>query len=474
LAEAIIRTLRQAGHEALLAGGCVRDLLLGRRPKDYDVATSARPEEVLRLFPKALTVGAAFGVVIVLEGASRAEVATFRAEGGYSDGRRPDAVRFTDAREDALRRDFTVNGMFLDPAPRPNGARRASLPVVAGPPAKCAAPALAEGAPAPGLEHGRVLDFVGGRADLAARVIRAIGDPARRFAEDHLRMLRAVRLAAELDFAIEPATAEAVRRLAPQIALVSGERVREELARLLTAAPARRRRGLELLSDLGLLAVLLPEVEATKGVAQGPTVHPEGDVFAHTLLALEALREPTFELALATLLHDAGKPATFQVRDGRMTFYRHQHVSEEAARQVAGRLRLSALQARRVEWLVRHHMLLMSADGMREAKLKRLFAEDGFEELAELYRADCLASGGTADAYEGIMARYRALTEEEVRPRPLLSGHDLLGLGLEPGPLFGEILREVYDAQLEARVASKDEALDLVREILKTRCQPPP
>jgi poly(A) polymerase len=437
LAESVIRALRAAGHEALLAGGCVRDLLLGRLPKDYDVATSAPPEAVLRLFPKALTVGAAFGVVVILEGAARVEVATFRAEGPYRDGRRPDAVRFTDAREDARRRDFTVNGMFFDPA------------------------------------RAEVLDFVGGRADLEARLIRAIGDPHRRFAEDHLRLLRAVRLAAELDFAIEPATAAAARTLAPKIALTSGERIRDELARVLTAAPARRRRGLELAADLGLLAVLLPEVQATRGVQQGPTVHPEGDVFTHTLLTVEALREPTFELALAALLHDAGKPGAFQVRQGRLTFYRHQHLGEAAARQVAGRLRLSALAARRVAWLVRHHMLLMNADRMREAKLKRLFAEDGFEELAELYRADCLASGGTDQAYEALMARYRALSAEEVRPAPLLTGRDLIRMGLAPGPIFGEILRDVYDAQLEARVATKDEALARARQVLKARCPPP-
>jgi len=436
LAESVIRALGEAGHEALLAGGCVRDMLLGRPPKDYDVATSAHPEEVLALYPKALKVGAAFGVVVVTDGAEQVEVATFRAESGYSDGRRPDAVRFTDAREDALRRDFTINGMFYDP------------------------------------DRKEVLDYVGGRADLEARRIRAIGDPRRRFAEDRLRMLRAVRFAAELLFEVAPETAEAIRRLAPEIASVSGERVREEVARLLVAPPAGRRAGLDLADRLGLLAVILPEVNALKGTGQGPTVHPEGDVFQHTLLLVEALREPTFELALAALLHDVGKPATFRMRDGRMTFYRHQTVGEEMARGVCGRLRLSTLQARRVAWLVRHHMLLMHAPEMRTARLKRLFAEDGFEELAELYRADCLASGGTADDYDALLARYRAMGEEEVRPEPLITGRDLIALGLKPGPRFGDILKRVYDAQLEGRATTREEALAIGRALADEPCHP--
>ena len=437
LAESVIRRLRQAGHEAVLAGGCVRDLLLGRTPKDYDVATGARPDEVLALYPKALTVGAAFGVVVVTDGPVQVEVATFRAEHGYADGRHPDAVHFTDAREDARRRDFTINAMFLDP------------------------------------ETGEVTDHVGGRADLERRTIRAVGDPRERFAEDHLRMLRAVRFAAELSFDIEPATAEAIRDLAPNVAQVSGERVREELARMLTAPPAGRRRGLVLASDLGLVAVLLPEVEALKGEPQPPAVHPEGDVFRHTLLAVEHLREPTFELALAALLHDVGKPPTAAMRGGRVTFYRHQRVGEEAARGVCARLRLSALATRRVTHLVAQHMNLSTWDEMREAKLKRLFAEESFEELAELWRADCLASGGTAAGYEALMARYRSLSAEEVRPEPLVTGHDLIRMGLEPGPAFAEILRDVYDAQLEGRVQSRQDALALARRTAEDRCQPP-
>jgi poly(A) polymerase len=435
LAESVIQRLRGAGHEALLAGGCVRDLLLGRSPKDYDVATAARPDEVQALFPKSLAVGAAFGVIIVCDGPVQVEVATFRSDEGYSDGRRPDAVTFTDARQDALRRDFTINGMFLDPT------------------------------------SGNVIDYVGGRPDLAARTIRAIGDPRRRFGEDHLRLLRAIRFAAELGFQIEPATAAAIREMAPTVASVSGERVAAEMARLLTAPAAGRHEGLRLMGDLGLMAVLLPEVEGEKGVRQGPTVHPEGDVFVHSLLAVRVLREPTPELALATLLHDVGKAGTAVLRDGRWTFYGHEHTGEAMAAAVCGRLRLSTLQARRVTWLVASHMRMMYVHEMREARLKRLMAEDGFEELAELWRADCLASGGTDEGYEALVARYRAMAREEVKPRPLVSGDDLIALGYRPGPGFREVLEEVYDAQLEGRAKTPDEALALARRIAADRCQ---
>jgi len=435
LAEAVIGRLRASGHEAFLAGGCVRDLLLGRTPKDYDVATSARPEEVASLFARTVAVGAAFGVVVVVEGPLQVEVATFRRDAAYSDGRRPDAVAFTTAEEDARRRDFTINGMFLDP------------------------------------ETGEVVDYVGGRKDLARRLIRAIGDPRDRFGEDHLRMLRAVRFAAELGFSLHRETAGAVREMAPLAADVSGERVSAELARLLTAPPAGRRQGLDLADRLGLLAVLLPEIHALHGAAQGPGVHPEGDVFTHTLLVVEHLREPTCELALGALLHDVGKPPTAAVREGRITFYGHPQVGEAMAGTVCRRLRLTTHQRRRVTWLVRSHMTLIAAEEMREATLKRLFAQDGFEDLAELWRADCLASGGTAGAYEALMARYRAMGRQAVRPPPLVTGRDLIDLGLEPGPIFGDILEEVYDAQLEGRLASREDALGLARRIAGEKCR---
>ncbi|HUU91856.1 MAG TPA: CCA tRNA nucleotidyltransferase [Phycisphaerae bacterium] len=436
LAESVIERLRQAGHEAVLAGGCVRDLILGRTAKDYDVATSAPPQAVLDLYPDALTVGQAFGVVIVRDGAMQVEVATFRSDAPYTDGRHPDAVTFTDARHDALRRDFTINAMFLDPA------------------------------------SGEIIDHVGGRKDLKRRTIRAVGDPRVRFAEDHLRMLRAVRFAAELGFDIERATAGAIRDLAAKIARVSGERIAAELARLLTAPPAGRRRGLQLADQLGLLPVILPEVHATHGTDQGPNVHPEGDVFVHTVLCVEQLREPTFELALAALLHDVGKPRTAMLRDGKWTFYGHATVGEDAAGEVCRRLRLSNYERRRVTWLVRQHMNLLNWDQMREARLKRLFAHDGFDELAELWRADCLASGGTADEYEALMVRYRAMGRHQIRPAPLVSGRDLIDMGLEPGPVFREILDQVYDAQLEGRVAAKADALDLARQVAQAQCNP--
>jgi tRNA nucleotidyltransferase/poly(A) polymerase len=436
LAEAVIVRLREAGHEALLAGGCVRDLLLGRTPKDYDVATSAWPEQVQALFEKTIAVGAAFGVVVVIDGALQIEVATFRSDAGYSDGRRPDHVTFTDAQHDALRRDFTINGLLLDP------------------------------------QSGEVFDYVGGRKDLDGRIIRAIGDPRDRFAEDHLRMLRAVRFSAELGFEIERGTAAAVRELAPKVALVSGERVAAELERILTALPAGRRRGLELMDSLGLMRVLLPEIDAMHGAKQGLPFHPEGDVFTHTILCVERLREPTFELALAGLMHDLGKPSTAGEREGRRTFYGHEKVGEGMAGKICGRLHLSTLQTRRVTWLVRSHMKLMCCDEMREARLKRLFAEDGFEELAELWRADCLASGGTAEAYENLMARYRAMGREEVKPTPLVTGDDLIRMGLTPGPRFREILEQVYDAQLEGRATSKEDAAALARQIAEQQCKP--
>jgi len=429
LAETVIRRLRDAGHEALLAGGCVRDTLLGRPARDWDVATAATPDQVLALWPDALTVGKAFGVVIVRDGPVQVEVATFRREGTYTDGRHPDAVSFTTAEEDARRRDFTINAMFLDPA------------------------------------TGDVIDFVDGRRDLQRRVIRAVGDPAERFAEDHLRMLRAVRFAAELAFDLDPATTGAIRRLAGRIETVSGERVSAELEKILTAPALGRRRGLEMADDLGLLAVLLPAVHAMHGAEQPPQYHPEGDVFTHTLLCVEALREPTYELALAALLHDAGKPPTAAWRDGRLTFYGHAELGEEMARRVCARLRLSTAARQRVTWLVHRHMTIGNWPEMREARLKRLFAEPGFDELAELWRADALASGGTTAGYDALMARYRAAQAEPIRPEPLITGRDLIAMGLEPGPAFGRILERVYDAQLERTVTTPEEACRLAREV---------
>jgi poly(A) polymerase len=348
LATDVVRQLRRAGHDAFFAGGCVRDMLLGREPSDYDVATSARPEAVARLFPETVAVGKAFGVVRVRLQGEEFDVATFRVEGPYSDGRRPDTVRFASAREDVLRRDFTINGLLYDP-----------------------------------LEE-EVLDWVGGEADLRVGLIRAIGDAAARFEEDRLRLLRAVRFAAQLGFRLERETRRALVRLAPEVASVSGERVREELKRLLLAR--RRKSGLRLLDAVGLLAVLLPEVSAGKGVPQGESAHPEGDVFEHTLLAVAKLTQPKWPLVLALLLHDTGKPPTF-LRRPHITFYGHEGAGEALAREVCHRLKMSREERESVAWLIRNHLRLRDAPQMRRSRLRQLLAHPLFEDLAELCRA---------------------------------------------------------------------------------------
>jgi len=423
----VVGRLREAGFEAYLAGGCVRDLLLGRPPKDYDVVTSAAPEQVCLLFDRTVTVGAAFGVVRVLVGTDAGdvpvEVATFRSEGPYEDGRRPSSVRFTDARADVLRRDFTVNGLLLDP------------------------------------ESGAVLDWVGGLEDLRAGVVRTIGDPRRRFSEDRLRMLRACRLAAELGFRVEPQTLQAIRDLAPQVRSVSAERVREELSRLLTAPD--RGRGLRLLEESGLLRELLPEVADLRGVPQPPEFHPEGDVLEHTVRVLEALHEPTVTLAFGALLHDVGKPRTLEVRD-RIRFPRHDEVGAAMAEEVMRRLRASNEQTERVVALVRGHMRIKDFPHMREAKRRRLAASPEFPELVELLRADCVASHGDLSVYEWIQRWLRERAQEPLRPPRLVTGYDLIAMGLQPGPAFREILEAVYNAQLEGQVQTREQALELL------------
>lgn len=423
-AERICRILREAGHRALLAGGCVRDLLLGEPPKDFDVATSARPEQVMALFEKTLPVGAPFGVVLVVEPEGPIEVATFRSDGPYLDGRHPSAVEFRGEREDAARRDFSINALFYDPATE------------------------------------QVVDYVNGEADLAARIVRTVGDPEVRFSEDHLRLLRAVRFAARLDFEIEPRTFECIRKMAHLIVKTSAERIRDELIKMLTEGGARR--AFELMDDTGLLEYVLPEVARMKGVPQPPEYHPEGDVFHHTLLLLEHLRNPSPTLALGALLHDVGKPVTATQAD-RIRFNNHDKVGAEIAEAVCRRLRLSNEQTERVTWLVNQHMRVAHAPQMRESKLKRLIREEGFEELLELARLDCLASYADLSTVEWI-ERYRSqLKPEAIRPRPLLTGHDLIAMGYAPGPLFREILRVVEDAQLEGAISAKEEAEALVR-----------
>jgi poly(A) polymerase len=442
----IARRLREAGHQAFFAGGCVRDLLLGATPKDYDVATSATPDEIIALFAKTFTVGAHFGVVLVCEAPDggeeiATEVATFRNDGSYSDGRRPDAVRFsTSAREDVLRRDFTINGMLLDPV------------------------AL----DATGDAGASTLDYVHGRADLAAGIVRAIGDPVLRFAEDKLRMLRAARFAARLNSQIDPITAAAIRRHAANIHQVSAERVRDELTRILTEGGARR--GFELLFDLGLLAKALPEVVRLRGVAQPPEFHPEGDVWVHTMLLLEKLPpdcSPT--LAWGALLHDIGKPATFQppnpaIPGDRIRFNGHVEAGVRIAEVVLNRLRFSNDDTAQIVALVKNHMRFGDILHMRPATLKRFLRLPKFAEHLELHRLDASSAHGDLRLYDFARTQFEAEPAPEHRAAPLLTGADLIAAGYRPSPQFKAMLALAEDAQLEASIHSTAEAIALVRE----------
>jgi tRNA nucleotidyltransferase/poly(A) polymerase len=427
LVTGIVRRLREAGHQAYLAGGCVRDQLLGRRPLDFDVATSAPPETVQRLFPRTAPVGAEFGVILVVEKGRPFEVATFRSDDAYVDGRRPSQVHFGSAEDDAQRRDFTINALFLDPL------------------------------------SGEVVDFVGGREDLAAGTIRAIGDARSRIAEDRLRMLRAVRLAARLGFTLEPATQAAIAASAPTITDIAAERIGDEIVKILTEGAARR--GFELLAATGLLEPILPEVARMRGVAQGPEYHPEGDVFTHTLLLLDQLSAGGAEtLALGALLHDVAKPVCVGEHQGRITFYGHPPVGAGMAIVICQRLRRSRATWERVDYLVRNHLRLVQAPQMRLSTLKRMLREEGFDELLALARMDALASNRDL-RYVGFCERRRAeLARDEMRPPRLLAGDDLIALGYPPGPLFGEILTALEEAQLENQVHTRQDAERFVAE----------
>jgi poly(A) polymerase len=427
LAHNVIATLRHAGHQAYLVGGCVRDNLLHTTPKDWDVATDARPDRIMSLFPKSGQVGAHFGVVLVRDNFEEVEVATFRSDNEYTDGRRPDSVHFeTDPRQDVLRRDFTINGLLMDP------------------------------------ESGEVLDFVDGRGDLERRLIRAIGDPAVRFREDHLRLLRAIRFAARLGFTIDPPTFDAIRRDRHLIRKVSAERVRDELSRILTEGGARH--GFELLDQAGLLAEILPEVSAMKGVEQPPQFHPEGDVWVHTLMLLEGLRQPSLALALGALLHDVGKPATYTVTD-RIRFNGHAEEGVRIAHGILQRLRFSNELIDQVEALIAHHMHFMAIPKMRESTLKRFLRMPDFHEHLELHRLDCMASNKRLDNYDLARHKIQQFPAEHLKPALLVTGTDLIAAGYHPGPLFSKILRSVEDAQLEGRIHTAGEGLALVREL---------
>jgi poly(A) polymerase len=427
LATDIVRRLRGAGHEAYLAGGCVRDQLLGREPLDFDVATGAPPDTVRALFSRTVPVGVHFGVILVVEQGIPFEVATFRSDDVYVDGRRPVRVHFASAREDALRRDFTVNALFLDPL------------------------------------SGEVVDFVDGQADLRAGVIRAIGDPRARLAEDRLRMLRAVRLAARLGFAIDPATHAAIVAAGPTIGDIAAERIGDEIVKILTEGAARR--GFELLQETDLLRHVLPEVASMSGIEQPRDYHPEGDVLTHTLLLLAQLPASVSEtLALGALLHDVGKPPCVGENRGRITFYGHTKIGAEMAVAICQRLRRSRATWERVEYLVRNHLRLVQAPEMRLATLKRMLREEGFDELLALARFDALASNGDLQYVEFCTRRRAELAEVDVRPPRLLDGNDLIALGYIPGPLVGEILRTLEEAQLEGAVRTRADAEALVAE----------
>jgi poly(A) polymerase len=426
-----VEQLRALGHSAYLVGGCVRDLLLGLVPQDYDIATSARPEEVMELFPETIAVGAQFGVVLVVvrpaeHAPIHVEVATYRSDVGYSDGRHPDAVRYAEtAQEDVKRRDFTINGLLLDPITN------------------------------------EVLDYVGGRRDLASRIVRTIGDPRLRLREDKLRMMRAVRFAARLGYELDSATMASIRELAREIHQVSRERIRDELDKMLTEGHARR--CFELLDAGGLLIEVLPEISAMKGVEQPPQYHPEGDVWSHTLLLLNGLEKGCSKsLAWGVLLHDVGKPPTFRVAPDRIRFDGHAEVGTRMTEAICRRLRFSNETTEQVTALVANHMRFADVMKMKQSTLKRFMRLPSFTEHLELHRLDCSASHGDLSLYEFAKTKLENTPEEQIRPAPLITGRDLIQNGWKPGPQFRTVLQAVEDAQLEGILHTREEAMSFV------------
>lgn len=424
-----IKVLRDHDRKAFLVGGCVRDRVWGIVPKDFDISTDARPEQIRTLFPGAQLVGAKFGVVLVKRSNDVCvEVATFRSEGNYSDGRHPEDVRFeTDPACDAQRRDFTINGLFEDPL------------------------------------SSRIYDFVDGQRDLRDRVLRTIGPPDRRFEEDHLRLLRGVRFAARFQLSVEDGTMRAMQRFAPSIVSISAERIREELVRILTEGGARY--GFELLDRTGLLEHVLPEVKACQGVQQPPEFHPEGDVWKHILLMLETMKRPSRTLAWGVLLHDIGKPPTFRVAE-RIRFDGHAEVGTEMARDRLMQLKASNEDVERVSSLVANHMRFKDVLNMRVSTLKRFLRTPYFEEHLELHRLDCLASNGRTDAYEFVKSKLAEFKTEQLRPPRLLTGDDLIKAGYAPGPAFKRVIELTETAQLEGEIETREQALALARRIL--------
>jgi poly(A) polymerase len=429
----VVRKLHASGFEALWAGGCVRDQLLKRRPSDYDVATSARPGKIQKLFRRTIPVGKAFGVILVVEQGITVETATFRGEGAYRDGRRPSRIFFTSAQEDAKRRDFTINGLFYDPVAR------------------------------------KLIDYVGGRTDLRKKIVRAIGNPELRFREDHLRLLRAVRVATVLNFKIEPKTWRAVRKLAPKIRRISAERIREELTKMFCSEHAAR--GLDLLRRSGLLKILLPEIEAMVGVKHSPDFHPEGDVWVHTALVMSKLpAERTPALSWAALLHDVGKPLTCEKKKvkgiWRWRFPGHAEAGERLSRKILKRLKWPRADTEAVAGMVANHMTFKDVRAMRLSTLKRLMSRPTFAEELELHRADCLGSHRMLANYRFLKKMQGKLTREQVRPKPLVNGHDLIEMGMAEGPQIGQWLRQVEEKQLEGELKTRGEALGWLRRNL--------
>ena len=423
----VVRRLHEEGFEAFFAGGCVRDMLLDKIPQDYDITTNARPEEIRRLFSETIPVGAQFGVMLVVIDGEPFEVATFRHDGPYLDGRRPSHVRYGTLEEDILRRDFTINGMVYDP--------------------------IAD----------RLIDLVEGRTDLERRLIRAIGEPQARLEEDRLRMIRAVRFAASLGFTIDPRTFAAIQQLAATITTIAWERIGDEVTRILIEGGARR--GFELLDESGLLQVLLPEIVALKGTPQSPDYHPEGDVFAHTLLVLSHLEPVSSEtLAYGCLLHDVAKPVCFRQEAERITFYGHTEVGAAMSEQILKRLKRGRAIWERVAYLVRNHLRHVQAPQMRLSTLKRFLREEDIDELLELTRIDALASNGDLQYYQFCKQRLAELNEAQIRPPPLVRGTDLIALGLVPGPIFSEILQRVEDQQLGGELTSREQALEWIQQ----------
>lgn len=424
----VYNILKRNNYEALLVGGCVRDLILGTKPKDYDVATNATPDIVKKLYPKVVEVGVSFGVCKVVYGGETVEITTFRKEEGYQDKRRPDSVQFiVDIKEDAQRRDFTVNALYLD------------------------------------IDTFKIIDFFDGIKDLNDKVIRAIGDPRKRFSEDNLRIIRAIRFATQLGFTVDIETLKAIKDMSKEILNVSGERIREEFKIIITSK--NRKMGIELCDKVDLLDKLLPELTAGKGVPQPPDFHPEGDVFIHSLLSLEKLESFDFILSFAALIHDIGKVPTFQIAD-RIRFNNHDNVGADMSLDISDRFRLSNKEKDRMEWLIRNHLIFKDIKKMRISRIKRLFNEPYYPDLELLYKADKMAANGDLRDYDYTVNLRSCMPSE--KPQPIIKGHDLIDLGLKPSPLFKKILNYIVDMQLEGKIKTRKQAIEKVKKLIDT------